>query len=102
MGVEDLHGRRTIMGGRENGMMPTGIYRDAAMIAIGLVIGLAVGWYLWRPPAPVHEDHAKEVALPSGGIVLEREPEAPVPAPIKQAVKELNRKAKIERVVKVT
>ncbi len=76
--------------------------RDLTMIAIGILIGLAIGWFLWRPPAPVVEGHASEEQLPSGSIALEREPEAPVPVPLKQATRELDRKAKLERAVRIT
>lgn len=76
--------------------------RDLIMVAVGILPGLALGWFLWRQPTPPPETHAEEVHLPSGAVALEREPEAPVPVPLKQAVRELDRKATLERAVRVT
>lgn len=76
--------------------------RDLILVSASLLIGLGIGWLLWRQPAPTPETHADEVRLPSGAVALEREPEAPIPAPVKQATRELDRKAKLERAVRIT
>lgn len=77
------------------------VSRDMVIVLIGLLAGLGIGWILWRPAAPTPELHARAIELKGGGLVLEREPEAPIPAPIKAAVKELGNGAKLERVVRI-
>jgi len=68
---------------------------------IGVAVGLASGWALWRPkPAPI-EPHAPEIQLRSGAVVLEREPDAPVPVPIRLAAKEFDPRAILERAVTI-
>lgn len=78
------------------------ISRDLALISTGIVGGLCVGWFLWRSEPPVVEEHAPEIRLDSGALVLEREPDARVPMLVVDAVKELGKGAKLERAVSVT
>lgn len=66
-------------------------------------IGFLIAWLIYRPrPAPI-ETAAPARVLPSGSTVIERQPEnpttAPIPADIKQAVKEVGHGAKLERAV---
>lgn len=44
-----------------------------------LLAGFLLAWWIWRD-VPVVEPPAPAVQLPSGGLVLERAPEAPVPS----------------------
>lgn len=71
--------------------------------ALGMAIGLMLGWWLWHPRAAAIEAAAPAVALPkSQTTVIERKPSEPVPERVKAAVKELGKGAKLERAVKLT
>lgn len=51
-------------------------------VIIGAIIGLIVGWGLWRPRAPQRETPAAAVKQGDGSVILERRPEsAPAPPP---------------------
>lgn len=76
--------------------------RDAIVALSGLILGLGIGWFLWRPEPPVVEPHAPAIELKNGGLVLEREPEARAPILVVDAIKELGRGAELERAVSVT
>lgn len=60
-------------------------------IAAGVVFaaGLLVGWWLFRPDAPVRETAAPAITLPSGAIVAARIPDAPLPPVAREAAREL-------------
>ena len=45
---------------------------------LGALAGLLLGWWIWRPVS-IRETAAPARELPSGGLVVERAPEAPVP-----------------------
>lgn len=73
------------------------------IVALGMVVGLLLGWWLWHPRQAPVEAAAPEIALPqSNAFVPERKPSEPVPEPLKAAVKELGQGAKLERAVKLT
>lgn len=61
-----------------------------------LLLGLLIGWWLWHPKAAPVESAAPAIILKGGGQVLQRQPSAPVPQIIKQAVQQLPG-AKLER-----
>jgi hypothetical protein len=67
-----------------------------------VLVGLLIGWWLWHPHDAVVEGHAAAIDLPSGGHVIERVPDAPIPEAVPQAVKELGHGAKLERVISLT
>ncbi len=70
------------------------------VIGVGsLLLGLLAGWFLWHPVSKP-ETSAPEQPLNSGGIIVRREPEAPIPKPVKRAAKEAG--GKLERSVSVT
>lgn len=83
--------------------VPPALKSRGTLVALGCLAsgvgGLLLGWWLWHS-APVVETAAPAKVLPSGGIVVERKPEAPVPPPTKQAAKEAG--GKPERSVSVT
>jgi hypothetical protein len=58
--------------------------------AVIMIFGIVVGYKL-APDQPkvVSESHAPAIQLPSGALVAERVPDAPVPQPIVQAAKEV-------------
>lgn len=56
---------------------------------IGAVVGAALVFMLLRPVAPVPEPPAPAIDLPSGGIVAEVAPGAPLPDVAKEAAREL-------------
>lgn len=63
-------------------------------------LGFSMAWWIHRPrPVPI-ESAQPAAVLPSGGQVIERAPEAPVPASVKQAAGDLG--GKLERAVSVT
>jgi len=75
-------------------------YRDAAIAALAsALIALAFGWWVWHPK-PVHEGPAFGRTLPSGAVEVPRNPDAPVPAPVKKAAKEAG--GKLERSISLT
>lgn len=49
--------------------------RTIALVLGGVLVGLALGWQLWRPPAPVVETYAPELRQPDSSLVLERTPD---------------------------
>lgn len=79
------------------------VYVVASILVVGMVLGLLIGWRLWRPSAPVIEGPAAAVALPkTGAIAIERDPKAAVPPKVSAAAKELNPKAKLTRAATLT
>lgn len=46
------------------------------LVGAGAVAGLALGWQLWRPPAPVVEPYAPPMRQADSSLVLERKPDA--------------------------
>jgi hypothetical protein len=67
-----------------------------AVLIVGLVSGLSLGWLLYHPRAAKMETPAPEIRQSDGSLVLERKPDAAAKAPA-----EIPRGAKLERVVKV-
>lgn len=79
----------------------------ASLIEIAAVAAIAflIAWLIWRPhPAPPEPPAVAQI-LRSGATELERRPEnpttAPIPADIKQAVKEVGHGAALERVIQI-
>lgn len=58
---------------------------------VGVLVGIAIGWWLYHP-ARVVESYKPAVVLSNEAVALERKPDLPPPAPIKQAAKELGGK----------
>lgn len=71
--------------------------RQIALVLGGVVAGLALGWQLWQPPAPVVEPYAPPVRQADSSLVLERKPDARAAPP--HAIPE---GAVVERVATVT
>lgn len=67
--------------------------------ALCLAAGIVLGWFLWHQRAVV-EGPAAAVVLPGGGLVAQRDPEAPVPQQLEQAVREAG--GELVRAVSVT
>lgn len=61
-------------------------------VGLGLILGMIVGYNLLDPTTIVVEKDAPAQVLPHGGYVLERQSDAVVPQPIKQAAKDLGGK----------
>lgn len=67
------------------------------LLAVGIALGLTIGWKLWKPkPAPV-ETAAPAARQADGSLVLERKPDAAA-----KPAQELPKGAKVERIVQVT
>lgn len=64
----------------------------------GFLLALLLGWSIWHVE-PVREGPAFERPLPSGGIIVRRDPEAPAPADTKRAAREAG--GKLERAVSI-
>ena len=69
--------------------------RGAAAIA-GVIVGMALGWVLWKPALPKMETYAPEKRQADGSLVLERKPQ-----PDARPAHEIPKGAKLERVVQV-
>jgi len=69
--------------------------RGAAAIA-GVIVGMALGWVLWKPAPPKMETYAPEKRQGDGSLVLERKPQPDV-----RPAHEIPKGAKLERVVQV-
>lgn len=66
---------------------------------LAAALGFCLAWWIHKPRVIV-ETAAPSVELPSGGLVIERAPQAPVPTTVKQAAKEAG--GKLERAVTIT
>lgn len=67
--------------------------------AVGFASALWLGWVLWHH-APVHEGEAIERHLPGGAVLVERDPQAPVPKPVQRAAREA--RGTLERSTSIT
>ena len=67
----------------------------AAAIA-GVIVGMALGWMLWRPKPPKPEPYAPAVVQQDGSLVLERKP-----MPDAKPAQQVPKGARVERVVQV-
>jgi hypothetical protein len=72
-------------------MKITGWKPHAITLAIGILIGLGVGYKLYSPDH-VTETYKPQVVTENGAVALERIPDLPPPEPIKEAAKELGGK----------
>jgi len=75
------------------------VNRSILTHALAALAGFLLAYWIHKPVS-IRETPAPAIALPSGGLVLERAPQAPVPEPVKVAAKEA--KGKLERSVSVT
>lgn len=71
--------------------------RALAIALGGMLVGLALGWQLWRPAAPVVETYAAPVRQADWSLVLERKPD-----PAARPRHEIPAGAVVERVATVT
>lgn len=62
--------------------------RDAICAGAGAIAGFLLAWWIWRE-APVVEGPAPAIELPSGAVVAERVPDAPLPPVAREAAREL-------------
>jgi hypothetical protein len=53
-----------------------------------LLAGFLLAWWIWRPVSPI-ETAAPAMTLPSGAVVAERAPDAPLPPVAREAAREL-------------
>jgi hypothetical protein len=67
--------------------------------AVGAILGFWLGWRIHRPVS-IRETAAPAIALPSGAIIAERVPDAPLPPVAKEAAKHLG--GKVARAGSVT
>lgn len=56
-------------------MIPKTLVLPLSGIALGLVLGLGMGWKLWKP-TPVQEVYAKETRQKDGSLILPKKPQA--------------------------
>lgn len=71
----------------------------SAILAVGIILGLGVGWKLWSPESqktPVVEAHAPAEHQADGSQILERNPDADA-----KPAQQIPKGAKVERVVQV-
>lgn len=66
---------------------------------LGMAIGLLLGWWIWSPAPPATEGRAVAERLPSGALLVERDPTAQAPQTVQQAVREAG--GTLERAVSV-
>jgi hypothetical protein len=64
------------------------VNRYAICAAAGAIAGFLLAWWIWRPVSPI-ETAAPAVTLPSGAVVAERVPDAPLPPVAAEAAREL-------------
>ncbi len=79
------------------------LFTGAVCLIIGILIGLAIGWKLYKPTEIIETAAPQEVLEDLNVIVLKRLPESvapPVPTPIKKAAKKIG--GKLERAGGVT
>ena len=68
-----------------------------ALLGAGVMVGMAVGWKLWKPKPPKIETYAAEITQKDGSKILEKKPQ-----PEAKPAQEIPKGAKVERIVKVT
>lgn len=62
--------------------------RNAICAGAGALAGFLLAWWIWRD-VPVVEPYAPAMTLPSGAVVAERVPDAPLPPVAREAAREL-------------
>lgn len=62
--------------------------RYAICAGAGALVGFLLAWWIWRD-VPVVEPYAPAMTLPSGAVVAERVPDAPLPPVAREAAREL-------------
>lgn len=70
---------------------------EAAIFAVGITVGMTLGWKLWRPVKPKPETYAASTTQKDGSVVLERKPD-----PKAKPAQEVPKGAVVERVVQIT
>jgi hypothetical protein len=70
--------------------------KSLALLLIGLISGLSLGWWLYNPGPPKWGPPAPAVRQSDGSLILERKPDPNAKAPA-----EIPRRSKLVRVVKV-
>lgn len=73
-----------------------GIAAVASVLGIGIVLGLTLGWNLWKPKPPAVERYAREETLTDGSKVFEKKPQADA-----KPSHEIPKGAVVERIIKV-
>lgn len=72
-----------------------------SLLAVGIAVGLGIGWELWQPKPPKVETYAPQVRQRDGSLVLERKPMAPEDAAKVVPLPQLPKGVKVERQVQV-
>lgn len=70
---------------------------EAAIFAVGITVGMTLGWKLWRPGPPKPEVYAPARVQRDGSLELERKPD-----PQAKPAHEIPKGAVVERVVQIT
>ena len=70
--------------------------KSIAFLLVGLISGLSLGWWLYRPGAPKIEPPAPAIRQSDGSLILERKPDPSAKAPA-----EIPKGAHLERVERV-
>lgn len=74
----------------------------AALFVAGAVVGLGLGWKLYRPKPPKVEAYAPEARQKDGSLILERKPQTLDQAKAVVKLPLIPKGGKVERLVKVT
>lgn len=81
--------------------IPPKIVLPAVLFVAGTVVGLGLGWKLYRPSAPKVEPYAPEIRQKDGSLVLERKPMPLTEARKAVPVPVLPKGATVERLEKI-
>jgi hypothetical protein len=72
------------------------VKKSIAFLLVGLISGLSLGWWLYRPGAPKIEPPAPAIRQSDGSLILKRKPDPSAKAPA-----EIPKRAHLERVERV-
>jgi hypothetical protein len=72
------------------------VKKSIAFLVLGLISGLSLGWWLYRPGAPKVEPPAPAIRQSDGSLILERKPDPSAKAPA-----EIPKGAHLERIERV-
>jgi len=67
-----------------------------SVLGLGVILGLGIGWSLWRPTLTKAETYAKAQRQEDGSLILERKPQADA-----KPAHEIPKGAKVERLAKI-
>lgn len=67
-----------------------------SILAVGIMLGLGIGWKIWRPTPVKAETYARAQRQQDGSLILERKPQ-----PDAKPAQEIPKGAKVERIAQV-